>query len=141
MPAWITALPHLPSLSAFTFVFELPIYASRTQPGVGTRTGQNDEIVLAMLQAVVACKEKQRIRIFVTSPLTSASWKNKSLLSELSGPTWQRDRAPSPRAPAKKHAGAGSGVEDSNNATAAEADEKPDISRNWDVQKVMPHPH
>lgn len=58
----------------------------------------------------------------------------------LSGGAGKKREAPSPRAPAKKHAGAGSGAEDSNNSTAVEADEKPDVSRNWDVQKVLSHP-
>ena len=54
----------------------------------------------------------------------------------LSGGAGKKREAPSPRAPAKKHAASGSIAEDGD-GKAAEAEETPDTSRNWDVQKVV----
>lgn len=65
-----------------------------------------------------------------------ANFRPALIALRLTGGAGKKRDAPSPRNPVKKHAGASDTALAGADAAEAEAEEKPDTSRNWDVQRV-----
>lgn len=75
-----------------------------------------------------------------TQPLPPCTYSLPKIIRtlRLSGGAGKKREAPLPKPPAKKHAPADVPANDGADAAPAEVEEKPDVSRNWDVQKVAP---